>query len=70
MTQFEFDQLPGLLTRAQFLAATGINHAKLVDYVAGGMVTPHKAARKKGCKTSYARYFKREAASIGGFQMK
>ena len=65
MTQKEFDELPGLLTRAQFLAATGLTRHKLHEGVTGGQIRRYKLT-----KTGYGKYYKAEAARIGGFELK
>lgn len=74
MTQAEFDGLPGLLTRSQFLSATGLGKDALRELVLARKIDVYgprttrgprlKAKRKPKCK-----YYKREAARFGGFRL-
>lgn len=70
MTQEEFDRLPGLLSPSQFIAVTGLSWHKLITERESGGLPCWKAAPKKGRKRSYRKYFKRDAAKLGGFLMK
>jgi DNA-binding transcriptional MerR regulator len=65
MTQNEFDALPGLLTRAQFMAITGLSKDKLRVEVQAKLIGTHKSK-----PNGYAKYYKRDAARLGGFELK
>ncbi|MBK8001716.1 MAG: hypothetical protein IPK15_24185 [Verrucomicrobia bacterium] len=72
MTQEQFDKLPGLLTRAQFMVVTGLTELKLRAEVEAGLVTRWKPSKptRASYKKAYHRYYKHEAAKIGGFKMR
>ena len=61
MTQADFDKLPGLLTAAQFRAATGVPEAKLRDWRTGKVIRSLPWGSK-------FRYYKADAARMGGFK--
>jgi hypothetical protein len=81
MTQAEFNELPGLLSRAQFQAVTGMNHhdlyacarkvtaatpeAEMERIRARGQLPVFHARRRNG----YGKYYKRDAARIAGFKL-
>jgi hypothetical protein len=67
MTQSEFDGLPGLLTRRQFLAATGLDRYELRILVSSEVVTMVSVARLCGMKRKQFRgkYPKWQAARLG-----
>lgn len=79
MTQAEFDGLPGLLTRSQFLEATGLGAETVralrlageLEVFALPRATRQKAEgsrlRRKPKRCVKHKYFKREAARIGGW---
>ena len=72
MTQEQFDALPGLLTRRQFMTVTGLTEPKLRVEVEAGLVRrwrPSRPTRKYYTK-AYARYYKADAATLTGFRMK
>lgn len=65
MTQEEFDQLPGLMSRKLFLRATGLCLHTLYDMIDSNEI---KVRKIKGMR--YAKYYKSEAARLAGFQLK
>lgn len=70
MTQTEFDTLPGLLTRAQFIAATGLTRHKVRELRRLKMVGTYRPPVQPDCQIAYDKYYKRDAARIGGFELK
>lgn len=72
MTQEQFDALPGLLTRRQFMIVTGLSELKLRAEVEAGLVRRWRPSRptRTYYKKSYARYYKTDAAHIGGFKLR
>lgn len=70
MTQAEFDGLPGLLTRWDFLQATGLNEKALRVMVASGCVQVFYVAKACGIKMKCdkGKYYKWQAAQIGGWR--
>jgi hypothetical protein len=73
MTQAEFDRLPGLLTRSQFLEATGMDKEHLYTEVGAGRIDRYEIPRRKRQarlrtkRHTVFKYYKREAARIGRF---
>lgn len=66
MTQQEFDGLPGLMTRKQFMQVTGLNKENLRELC----TDKNKLKRYHPKKGGYAKYYKRDAARIGGFLLR
>lgn len=64
MTEKEFKDLPGLLKRFEFMAATGLSARELSVLVAKGKVS---VWRRPGGK--YWKYKKVDAARISGFPL-
>jgi len=72
MTQENFDKLPGLLSLSQFIGATGLSDEKVRAAREAGYITtyrPPPVARRK-YKKSRLKYYKRDAARLGGFEMR
>lgn len=78
MTQAEFDGLPGLLTRSQFLEATGLGAETVRALRLSGELEVFALPKAERLKAQGSRlkkkkrcvkhkYFKREAARIGGW---
>lgn len=68
MTQKEWNDLPLLLTRSQFLAVTGLNSSDLSALVRAGNIVPQvmaPSASRQGLKRR-ARYRKVDAARMVG----
>lgn len=70
MTQTDFDKLPGLLSPSQFMGATGLSRHKLREQREAGVLPCYTGAPQGGRKRAYRKYFKRDAARIGGFELK
>lgn len=62
-TQAEFDRLPALVGRREFMEWTGYNRSELAQEVRAGRI---KVYRPDGVPR--ARYFKSEIARLGGFR--
>ncbi len=72
MTQENFDRLPGLLSLSQFIGATGLSYHKVRAELEAGLIKayrPAPSARRK-YKKSRLKYYKRDAAKLGGFEMR
>jgi hypothetical protein len=77
MTQAAFNELPGLLPRKLFQQITGLSDHDLDEMRRTGELTvfySHAQGMKRGrnghkSKKSYAKYYKRDAARIGGFTL-
>lgn len=63
MTQREFDGLPGLLSRAQFLAVTGLTDWKFRELKRDRVLREYRNGGK-----GYSRYYKAQAGEIGGWK--
>ena len=63
-TQAEFDKLPAMVSRAEFMDWTGMNHNEVAEEVTAKRVEIY---RPKG--QTKARYYKREIARLGGWKM-
>lgn len=63
-TQEEFERLPGMVKRAEFLAWTGLNKDDLLAEVRAGRIQVFKPD-----ENGYALYYKHEIARLTGFKM-
>ena len=71
MTQSEWNQLPLLLTRSQFLACTGLTSSDLSALVRNGTICPQSmpvGPTRKGTQRR-SRYRKLDAARLVGLAM-
>lgn len=62
--QANFNLLPGLVSRADFLYWTGYSEEDLDEAVKGGEITVHRRTAN-----GYAKYYKVEIARITGFRL-
>ena len=69
MTQDQFNRLPGLLTLAQFITVSGMTRHKVREAVDAGVIGSHRGPPDRGRKKSYRKYYKHDAARIGGFHL-
>jgi hypothetical protein len=68
MTQEEFNQLPLLLRRKEFLAVTGLSKGRVYEMIQAGtlrVVRRPWRKRRRGQREEVL-YLKREAARLGG----
>lgn len=70
MTQEQFDKLPGLLSLQQFVTVTGLSRHKIQEMGAAKVLASHRCPPVAGRKKSYRKYYKHDAARIGGFHMR
>ena len=66
MTQKEFDELPGLLTRKQFMAVTGLQ-SRQVDELRKSREIGVWRPFKRG---AYGKYYKADAGRMAGYQLR
>lgn len=70
MTQEQFDKLPGLLSLQQFVTVTGLPQRKVRDMLDAKVIGSHRPPPPRGRKKSYLKYYKHDAARIGGFHLR
>jgi hypothetical protein len=70
MTQEQFDKLPGLLSLQQFVSVTGLTRHKIAEMIIAGVLDWHRGPVAPGRAKSYRKYYKRDAARLGGFAMR
>jgi hypothetical protein len=63
-TQTEFDKLPAMVSRQEFMDWTGYSASELMEEVNAGRI---KVYKPKGHKK--ARYYKHEIGRLGGWKM-
>lgn len=77
MTQQEFRKLPFLLTRKQFMQATGLSRVQIESLKSSGDIrvkvfpckTYYRSKKKVAAQKSYGKYFKLDAARLAGLTL-
>ena len=70
MTQVEFDRMPALLSLQQFVMVTGLTRQRIQHMAGVKVIGSHRCPPVAGRKSSYRKYYKHDAARIGGFHLR